>query len=795
MKWRKKSDFQNEENSAAGAATSKKGSSSRLLSFLRDKPRVSNAIQRWVINTSPVESIAEVEEWHFRSLFIVEATMFNLSLLFFLLFFWVLNRQTHFRPTRGSVITRKSTFEISTDDMDSDSSVSEGEDDDMEEDDDEETKEIATRPRSKRYSYKRLVSYGIEQEDDEGDIIPSKKTTIDPTLPWSRQMQDLIRIRKTLWYLNEQAMVMCAKSAVYQTYNQGEEIFGPESFDGTLCMVIKGSVKVSFCDFPIPDDQIVDINDPEEESKLPYTVTVGPDKPLTSFLALFWGMVQHFHSSGRSEIYPFRVLAIAKSDDTELIRIPPECFAHILKEFPVDIFRIIGTVLNRLQRITVQTLVKTLGLREELLSVPRLALHPYEKELVASDLWKRFHLSLDKDSFCDEHELVNQAIALFRKRLGIPNEMDCESLNLLRDSAELVVLEGAQKTTLIESGSKHDSCYLLLDGKMEQGIYVPNGGLEEWAFCRHQFVYPGTLLGEHECFTGEVSLSTLRSASSCPTINCVLLKIPKYVYTTLIVRYPKAMAQALDTLLDQISPAVFLLNWTSEWLNVKAAGNVTKKNSICDSLYVVLNGRLRARKKGQLNEEYGRGRVVGEIGILTGDSWPFDVYAIRHSEIAKVPVETLMVIIRAFPKAGLNFARCIAAQVQANDLTRCRINTADKTLLQDHKQLNTMIEPSAPNIKSSIMPSYGFNLATIAVVPMDSRINLDKFCSTLVSGFSTIAPSKLLTKELMKQTIGLGGFPSQSSNHSNNSAMHELRMVRMVRTLILNSNSIFNLCH
>lgn len=742
---------------------------SKLLQFLEDKPRVSKAVQKYVISTDNKdgETIGSFSNnWHFRSLFVIEATMVNLSFIFFLLFFWVLNRQTHLRPTKGTTIIRKTEDDRTITD---DSSFDDDEDDDDDDHDHNKKEEEKTlRPRNRRRlsSMQQFLSYGIEHDDgDEGAEFTSEAAAEDPEeelrrCPWSRQLQDLVRIAKTFGYLNEQALTICAKSAEYIKFQQNKTIFDAESHDGTFYAVVSGSVELSFYDFEAPDEMLPHA-ELSGETRQPFKMIVGPDKPITSFLSFFWGMLNHFpdnqNSSQPPRRHPLRVSARAIEDDTEVIRISPDCFARILNEFPVDVFRIVGTVLNRLQRITVQTLVTTLGLRKDLLSPPQPD-QKYQTNLVASNSWKQFQDSMTKENFCDETDLIEQATQLIRMRLGITAEMDSESFALLRDSSELIVFDGAQM--LMEPGSKHDSCYLLLQGRMEVGIGLPNGP-NEMSFHRHQMINPGALIGEHECFTNEVSLMVVRSVPGKECANCVLLKVPKNVYTILIVRYPKAMARALDSLLQQVSPPLFLLQWTSEWLNVKAAGNVAQKGSKCDSLYVVLNGRLRARKrdasKQKTPEEYGRGKVVGEIGILTGASWPFDVYAIRHSEIARVPVQTLLTIIHAFPKAGLNFARSVALHIQ---------NTANAPPRGMHPKINP---------GQQIMPSYGLNLATIAVVPMDTTgINLDKFCSTLTNGFQRIAPSKLVTKDSIRDRLG------EKTYRYHNSAMHELRMVRML---------------
>lgn len=58
------------------------------------------------------------------------------------------------------------------------------------------------------------------------------------------------------------------------------------------------------------------------------------------------------------------------------------------------------------------------------------------------------------------------------------------------------------------------------------------------------------------------------------------------------------------------------------------------------------------------------------------------------------------------------------------------------------------------NENESLLPSYGLSLATIAVVPLTSHIDVSEFCSSLVTSLELIAPTKLLTKNETTQRIG-----------------------------------------
>jgi lysophospholipid hydrolase len=829
-------------------------------------------------------------KWHFRSWFVAELTMVNMSVLFLLVFFWALNRNAHIRPTKGSKITHKPTSSRTMDDGTDESSSHDSSSDkkefladaDSDVDADADDAAAASLPELKQQQrrrskskqrkrvsiYKSLRDYSTENDEDEDqdgstyynngefDLASiasdasqefESSTTQIPTTPTtpstpaanenvilSLERKSLLKVAKkikVLSYLNEQAFQMCMDHVEYVTVAKGQFLFDRHSnqFDGSLYAVVSGKIRVRFHEFPASEDG--DDEDDEEDAGQERVsgFSAGPGDVVTALLALLMGLVHHERQRTGDETMDdampsasgISAQAVGNFETTQVIRVPPQCFAAVLRQFPADVHRIAQTVLCRAQRVMVQILVTTLGLRKELLLIKP----PPDTTTVEtrSSHWERLQTTLATehetsiDCLHEHPTLLNDAVAVVATHLGISTETELESMTLLQTYSTLISLDCGE--TLLESGSSHDACYLLLQGRMETGILVPTNrgrtstrsslnhpSSSSYSFHPHLTDAPlGTsLLGDFCCFSGEVSLFTVRcchnqtKSSSSSTNNenakCLLLKIPKHVYDHLIVKHHQAMVRSLDTFLKQISPVVHLLNWHSESMHVQAAEEIVQKGTRCDCMFVVLNGRLRAStRKGvssqysslsmsttsnvldtNTNEEYGRGKMVGEVGCLTGANWPCDVYAIRNSEIAKVPMRTLLVIIKAFPAAGLHFARTIAAHVQS-------IHNETTTAATRHRISSTSI----PRNNSKLgLPSYGLSLATIAVVPlMTDGIDISRFCSTLVTQLQEIAPSKLLTKGLVKQELG-----EKVYRHRN--AMHDLKMTRLLADMEENNRLV-----
>jgi CRP-like cAMP-binding protein len=796
-------------------------------------------LKTFVIKKSPENA----EEWHFRTLFVAEITALPIVLTFVFIFWWVVNRNVRLRKTRGSSIPLKEERE------DEDGTFDDEDDDDYSDDDksidgvlDDHTGSKAQRPRRRRKKIQALLkAYTVELDYDECDndtfislesYLEESDCEEDPTFSNSttsnlRTTQDdtaatrmfLSKEKLKLWkvvkeipifsFLNEEAMEICMNGVEYIDLNQKDDFLWKEGkFDGSLFYVLKGRVRVNFLDFKAPS---ANQRAPGKGNEVA-SIVHEEDTVVTSQLALIEGMVRHYLSEKSSSISRFVGLALNKTtaqtmvDNTLLLRIPPSCFSRILDRYPETILRIIQTTLNRTQRVTVQTLVRCCGLRQELL-VPR------NKEIgkkvpknecshwnsLEDDLIKiRKNSNVNFENIPDQEKgrLMKNACATLANILKIE---ELGTIEVLEEKCSLVSLDSNgddSDGTLLKAGSNHDSCYLLLQGVMEIGIYMPLGessskqlqnDTSAWYFQRVETVSPGSILGQSALFTSDINLFEIRCVPSPE--NCtgcaILLQIPKDVYAQLVVKHPQAMATLLVPVLTVLSPVVHFLTWTTEWIHVEAAGEIVQKGTPCNSLFLVLNGRLRAANRAKSRqriigagssevippEEYGRGKIFGQVGSLANVDWPFDVFAIRQSEVAKVPIKTIEVVVQNFPHAGLFLARVIASDVESLYFSKRRFlqsSSNDGFVGKLSEQIpRNRIEGSGTLPFN--LPSYGLNLATIAVVPLSYDIDMNRFCRTLSQAMETIAPCKLVTKSIVKRELGENAFKNQN-------ALHDLKM-------------------
>jgi len=742
---------------------------------------------------------------------VAEITVIPIVLSFASIVWWTLNRNARLKKTKGSSIPLKEERKEENDQASFHNSQALLKAYNVELDYDGET-------------FISMESY-FEDSDGEDDPLSSKSLASDFSMTKARTAPTdmfLSKEKRNLWkvvkefpvfsFFNEEAMEICLNDVEYVDLDSSDDFLWKEGeFDGSLFYVVRGKVKVDFLDFKALSNQ----RGKGEES---VSLVHEEETVVTSQLALVEGMVRHYLRSKSSSLDRYVGLALNKTtaqamvDNTRLLRIPPSSFSKVLDRFPDTMLRIIQTTLNRTQRVAVQTLVRCCGLRTELL-VPRNK--DMKKSMLKNDSshWKTLQddlakTKLNSDSVSDQEKdrLTKNACITLANILKIK---DSGTIEVLEEKCSLLCLDNNDKDnnrTLLSAGSKHDSCYLLLQGVMEMGIHLPLGGSSvkelkkdpsAWHFRPIERMYPGTILGTSALFTTDINLFEIRQVPSPESgKDCaILLQVPKDVYAQLVVKHPRVMAALLVPILAVLSPVVHFLTWTTEWLHIEAAEEIVQKGTPCDSFFVVLNGRLRAANRGQSRrgilgsgvsegmppEEYGRGKIFGQVGSLANVDWPFDVFAIRQSEIAKIPIKTIEVVVQNFPRAGLFLARVVASDIGSRYFPK-QISLQSSINQSFGGKMPMQVSGGSGPLPFQL-PSYGLNLATIAVVPLSHNVDIRRFCRTLSEAMGTIAPCKLLTKSVVKHELG-------EKVYQNRNALHDVRMTRFLADLEENNRVV-----
>lgn len=929
-----------------------------------------------------------------NTLFVSASTVFNTLLALTVLYFWWANRQFHFKKRKkdgsrlSQLATHKDALKLnarkrqqqrrksgiggvtssgvlqggdtqsssSDEDYDADSLTnldqgSDGDDEEEEEEadlsdydtddeDDDETNGAADGDNTQQEA---------AQEESMQQLSPEKRRNV-------RDLTSVVANMEVFSYLSKQAFVQCLEFMEYVDLKQNQTLFNEDSYDGSLYAVVSGQVKCQFefAHSPLAASANVPSMDEDNNEGEPFiSFTAGDGDVVTSLLSMLAGLVRKCQERGQSNsdknsgvnsndsrmltsVVPpgISVTAIGVAETTRLVRVPPECFLAIMDKFPRDVYRIAQTIIARMQRVTIQTVVRCLGLQKEIVrrhylswSMDQLLANRIE----ATNAWKRLQQTLLgylPDAAAPQlRDQVNKDAALVAavNLMGTStsaadvDQNDSSIINALvqrlQEMASVNALPPGQ--TLIETGQKPDAIYLILRGSLDVGMHVSgtsnaatqstrrtstyhkdrrsifprgsatgptgapprpdplrrkhsSGGEGSSSTRTKSSIVPtnfsrvykagiGETVGTLSCFTGDVSIVTVRNSSEWET--ALLYKVSKDVYDSLLAECPSALTECLGAILDRLaSPIGCLLDWNVEWMHVQAGEDVVRRGEECDAMYAVLNGRLRSavphspgisqqhhpppqktathssqkvrhgprpsflsRAKQRLRnrkdllqflkksnpkvanapprrshrmmnsageefqgDEFHRGAIIGEVEILTGADWNSDVYASRHSELARVPSSVLNAIIRMYPRAGLNLARIVASQIQQKIACKKKTNAAavggpplQMQMMDNSKRslpsTETPGESSLGNgVGQNILPSYGLNLSTIAIVPLvEGSFDIDGFSKTLQKTLDTsIAPTKLMSKSFARSQLGEDVFRQRN-------AMHGLKMTRL----------------
>ena len=749
--------------------------------------------------------------WRLSLAFFGTASFFNGMALLLILYLWIINRQAHVKKTKGSHVGFKVQDKTSRDD---ESESSDDEDDDgheaidqieLDKDDGEGADEISPGKKSaegirrsqkwrrlmsdvkRSKAYESIMNFDVDPDDDvpeeesreerEKQVKDRRKEfgaarAVPSDRPTYGSLAEIASKIKVFSYLGQDALKLCLSEAEYVDLEPGQELFERGSFDGSLFVVLAGSVRCFFHDYPLAEEDI-GANATDAEKVLSFTS--GPGTVVTPLLSMLEALVQHQRVQIRADDTDAPVAPQALSmaggvsafatKNSRLIKVPSRCYAVVMDSFPADVHRVAVTIVQRVQRVTLQTLVKTLGLSKELLRRGADFKTPTTwANRVSSKEWCRLSFSLTGASGTknpDMSAIIRDATLVAAEELEMPKE--CAPI--LQQHATLVTLK--RNEILIRTGEPHHALYFILDGEIDIGSEIPRD--EYFSFQRFTKVGPGAIIGRLACFSGDVSIFTAKAIGG----EVKLLRIPKIVFDELIIANSSAMVACFEHILSLLSPSVHLVNWASKWEFVQASEVIARKGDVCDSMIMILNGRLRASYHSHHSnavEEFGRGKCVGDIAGITKKAWPCKLYAIRNSETASIPIKVLEALIRTHPSAGLHFSRVIAAQVS-------RFGAGQDPILGGGGNIPRKVTPRRIGGSStkapSIMPTYGLSLATIAVVPMSSDIDASAFCTALQSSLQRIAPTKLLTKSVAQKVLG------EKVYHHHN-AVHELKMTRFL---------------
>ncbi|KAK7516703.1 hypothetical protein IWZ03DRAFT_195590 [Phyllosticta citriasiana] len=209
--------------------------------------------------------------------------------------------------------------------------------------------------------------------------------------------------------------------------------------------------------------------------------------------------------------------------------------------------------------------------------------------------------------------------------------------------------------------------------------------------------------------------------------------LPRASIERIVDRYPVVlltMAKRLTSLLPRL---ILHIDFALEWVQVNAGQIIYNQADESDSIYIVLNGRLRAIKETEekgmtVIGEYGQGDSVGELEVLTESTRPASLHAIRDTEVAKFPKTLFNSLALEHPGITIKISKIIASRM--------------RKLMEDplHEQAAERTAGLKTNVSSTA------NLRTVAILPVTTGIPVVDFAGRLVNALQQIGlPNRVVS--------------------------------------------------
>jgi lysophospholipid hydrolase len=234
---------------------------------------------------------------------------------------------------------------------------------------------------------------------------------------------------------------------------------------------------------------------------------------------------------------------------------------------------------------------------------------------------------------------------------------------------------------------------------------------------------PGALAGYLPAVSGFRSFVDITAKS-----DVVVGFLPRVALDRLVEKYPiilLTMAKRLTLFLDR---TILHIDFALEYLQVNSGHVIYEQDEQSDSIFIILNGRLRAiqDKEGTFSVlgEYGQGDSVGELEVLTDTTRPASLHAIRDSELAKIPKMLFNSLAQEHPAITMKISRILARRMRALMDTPLIDMAKDKVAIGGAKN-----------------PSSIVNLRTVAIMPIASGVPVAEFASRLVNALTQIGIS------------------------------------------------------
>ena len=311
---------------------------------------------------------------------------------------------------------------------------------------------------------------------------------------------------------------------------------------------------------------------------------------------------------------------------------------------------------------------------------------------------------------------------------------------------DLEAVACAKGDTLIELGETVDRVFIVLRGSLVAST-VGEGGRE--LIVRE--MAPGDLLGVGALLAGGTHSAVVRASESCS-----LAALSRQGFDKLLERDTETWLKISEMIIEwmqesqlatylnelfgpfKVDELDVLRDLESEVELITLAGGETlfRQGDPGDSAYVVMSGRLRVvvdvpeGEERTLNE-LGRGEVLGEMALLTGDSRSATVFAVRDTDLARISRRGFHRLIERRPESLRNLSHIIADRLQRHSHVH----------VPDHKRGSCT-----------------------GIVALDPALDLESVLGLLVEHLEEHGSVAVLTSAEVDRALGVSGIAQSSDS-------------------------------
>jgi CRP-like cAMP-binding protein len=339
-----------------------------------------------------------------------------------------------------------------------------------------------------------------DEKDDKVSASPQNSDFFASFPPEKRRVvKDLTAVvanMEVFSYLSSEAFVKCMEYTDYIEIQKGQILFDQGTLDGSLYAVVSGFIQCHFEFLPPTNSTATSpflmTEDDEDEADGPLiSFMAGDGDIVTSLLTMLLGLVRKCQerndkNTSNNLLLPIvphgiSVKATGAAEVTKLVRVPPQCFLAMLDTYPLDVHRIAQTIVARMQRVTLQTVVRCLGLQKEIFQRNPTEASAMQLDQMAYHLQEWGRLKAILPTYVPEiaSRTIQQQLQMDAATVAATNIMGLHQDNkllepilaTLKDVGSIVSLSPGQ--TLMETGEQPDAIYMILHGGLDVGMMVP----------------------------------------------------------------------------------------------------------------------------------------------------------------------------------------------------------------------------------------------------------------------------------------------------------------------------------